>query len=491
MDRDGAHGGRQDGERDGRQGEEQVRDDTELMYQSVERQAELVRTGKTTSRALVEAALRRIARIDPALGAFRVVLAEQALAEADARDAEGADGPLHGVPIAVKDELDVAGQVTTFGGAANHTPVTGDSEAVRRLRAAGAVVIGKTTMPEFGQWPFTESVAHGHTRNPWDTTRTPGGSSGGSAAAVAAGLVGAALGGDGGGSIRIPAACCGLFGLKPQRGRVSTAPNAHLWYALGTVGPLTRTVRDSALLYDVLAGTTPTDRWSARPATTGWVRALETQPGRLRIGYSAKPAVPGIRPHPAHVEAMLETVRALRELGHDVREVHPRYPDATAPFAAQFCGGVRAEAAAVERPDLLERRTRSTLALARLVPESAVERGIRAGERLAVRADRMFTTMDLLLTPVIAERPRPVGALDGAGLLTALARSRPMVAYTALWNVTGHPAASVPAGHGPDGLPLAVQLVGRRDDEVTVLRVAAQLETVRPWSQRRPEPPAR
>ncbi|WP_328863621.1 amidase [Streptomyces virginiae] len=469
---------------------EQDDDDAELMFQGVARQAELVRTGKTTSRALVEAALRRIGRTDPVLGAFRVVLAEQALAEADARDAAEPTGPLHGVPVAVKDELDVAGQVTTFGGSANRTPVAADSEAVRRLRAAGAVVIGKTTMPEFGQWPFTESAAHGHTRNPWDTTRTPGGSSGGSAAAVAAGLIGAALGGDGGGSIRIPAACCGLFGLKPQRGRVSTAPNAHLWYALGTVGPLTRSVGDAALLYDVLAGTTPTDRWSARPASTSWVQALETPPGRLRIGYSVKSAVPGVRPHPEHVGAVLESVRALRELGHDVREVDPRYPDATAPFAAQFCGGVRAEADAVERPDLLERRTRRTLALARLVPESAVERGIRAGERLAERADRMFTTMDLLLTPVVAERPRPVGALDGAGLLTALARSRPMVAYTALWNVTGHPAASVPAGLGEDGLPLAVQLVGRRDDEVTLLRVAAQLEEVRPWARRRPRPPA-
>ncbi|MFD9014205.1 amidase family protein, partial [Streptomyces sp. NPDC059552] len=325
------------------------------------------------------------------------------------------------------------------------------------------------------------------------TPRPRGGASGGWPPAVAPGLVPAALGGHGGGSIRIPAACCGLFGLKPQRGRVSTAPNPHLWYALGTVGPLTRTVRDSALLYDVLAGTTPIHRWSAGPgpgpAAAGWVRALETPPGRLRIGYSAKPAVPGVRPHPAHVEALLETVRALRELGHDVREVDPRYPDATAPFVAQFCGGVRAEAAAVQRPDLLERRTRTTLALARLVPESAVERGIRAGERLAERADRMFTTMDLLLTPVIAERPPPPGALDGAGLLTAMVRSRPMVAYTALWNVTGHPAASVPAGVGADGLPLAVQLVGRRDDEVGVLRVAAQLEAVRPWAQHRPPLP--
>ncbi|MFE2361164.1 amidase family protein, partial [Streptomyces virginiae] len=186
------------------------RDDAELMFQGVERQAELVRTGKVTSRALVEAALRRISRFDPALGAFRVVLAEEALAEADARDAaaEGTYGPLHGVPVAVKDELDVAGQVTTFGGAANHTPVAADSEAVRRLRAAGAVVIGKTTMPEFGQWPFTESTTHGTAHNPWDVTRTPGGGAGGGAPPDAAGRGRAALGRGRGGCKPHPHASC-------------------------------------------------------------------------------------------------------------------------------------------------------------------------------------------------------------------------------------------------------------------------------------------
>ncbi|MFD9355798.1 amidase [Streptomyces sp. NPDC060031] len=478
-------------------------DDAELLFQGVARQAELVRTGKVSARRLVEASLRRIGLLDPTLNAFRVVRAEQALAEADARDAaraSGADGPLLGVPIAVKDELDVAGEVTTYGGAANRTPVAEDAEAVRRLRAAGAVIIGKTAMPEFGQWPFTESAAHGYTRNPWDTTRTTGGSSGGSAAAVAAGLVGAALGGDGGGSIRIPAACCGLFGLKPQRGRVSTAPHPHLWYALGTVGPLTRTVADSALLYDVLSGPADGDRWTARSGATSFTQALATTPGRLRIGYSAKPAVRGVRPHPEHVQALRATALALRELGHDVREIDPRYPDTTAAFLPQFCGGVRVEAAAMERPELLERRTRQTLRLARLAPEGAVEWAVRTGERMAVRANRVFagagagagtgvatgSGLDLLLTPTIAQRPRPVGVLDGAGLLTAMLRSFPMIAYTALWNVTGNPAASVPAGRGSDGLPLAVQLVGRQHDEATILRVAAQLETIRPWADSRP-----
>ncbi|MCX5193460.1 amidase [Streptomyces sp. NBC_00249] len=465
-------------------------DDSELLFLGVARQAELVRAGKVSARQLTEASLRRIERLDRRLGAFRVVLGERALAEADARDAAraaGDDRPLLGVPVAVKDELDVAGEVTTFGGSANHTPAPHDSEAVRRLRAAGAVVVGKTTMPEFGQWPFTESAAYGYTRNPWDTERTPGGSSGGSAAAVAAGLVGAALGGDGGGSIRIPAACCGLFGLKPQRGRVSTAPQPHLWHALGTVGPLTRGVLDSALLYDVLSGPAAGDRWTARPPATSFVRAASTEPGRLRIGWSAKPAVPGVRPCPEHVAALHETVRALRELGHDVREIDPRYPDTTAAFVPQFYGGVRAEAEAVQRPDLLERRTRQTVRTARLAPGAAAEWAVRAGERMAVRANRVFAAVDLLLTPTLAERPRRVGALDGLGMAGAMLRSRPMIAYTALWNVTGNPAASVPAGFAADGLPLSVQLVGPEHEEAAVLQVAAQLESVRPWADRIPD----
>jgi amidase len=179
--------------------------------------------------------------------------------------------------VAIKEELDVAGTVTTFGGKANSSPAAADAEPVRRLRAAGAVVVGKTTMPEFGAFPYTESAARGITRNPWDPTRTPGGSSGGSAVAVATGMVPVALGGDGGGSIRIPAACCGIFGLKPQRGRVSNAPHEHLWWALGTVGPLSRSVRDSALVYDVLRGNLDTDLYRAGDAPS-FVEAAAREP---------------------------------------------------------------------------------------------------------------------------------------------------------------------------------------------------------------------
>ena len=221
--------------------------------------------GSTTPQAEVEGALGRIEARDTELNAFSIVLANEAREQARFLELgeDAARGPLYGVPVAIKEELDVAGCVTTFGGMGNSTPKTEDGEVVRRLRAAGAVVVGKTQMPEFGAYPYTESVAHGYTRNPWRTGFTPGGSSGGTAAAVASGMVPIGLGGDGGGSIRIPAAFCGLFGLKPQRGRVTTSPNPHLWWALGTIGPLSRTVLDSAVVYDVIRGHLPSDRQGA------------------------------------------------------------------------------------------------------------------------------------------------------------------------------------------------------------------------------------
>ncbi|GAA5115354.1 amidase [Haloechinothrix salitolerans] len=463
-------------------------DTQELMYAGLAKQAHLVATGEVSSLELTEAVLARINRLNPELNAFRTVLADAALAEAARLDdvPAGERGPLHGVPVAIKDEIDVEGAVTTFGGLANRTPATADAEVVRKLRVAGAVIVGKTTMPEFGQWPFTESAAYGATRNPWDTTRTPGGSSGGSAAAVASGMVAAALGGDGGGSIRIPSACCGLFGLKPQRGRVSTAPHRDLWLTLGTSGPLTRGVADSALFYDAIRGTVDVDRWHAEEPRMTFAEAAATPPGKLRIGYSATPAVRGLRPEAQHVAALADTAAALRELGHDVREIHPRYPDATAMFTPQYYGGVRDEAKLVERPDLLERRTKQTLALAKLMPERAIQWSVANTDRFAAKVNRIFDDVDLLLTPTIAHRPRRIGALDGANTLTAQLRALPMIAYTALWNVAGNPAAAVPAGFGADGLPLSVQLVGRPHDEVSILRVAAQLETARPWAHHRP-----
>jgi amidase len=438
--------------------------------------------GRLKAVAAVEEALARIAQCDPDLNAFSVVRREQALTEARAVDKvrKAERGPLHGVPIAIKEELDVAGEVTTFGGEANSTPAAEDSEVVRRLREAGAVIVGKTNMPEFGSFPYTESISRGLTRNPWDRTRSPGGSSGGTAAAVAAGMVPAGMGGDGGGSIRIPSACCGLFGLKPQRGRVTTAPHGHLWFALGTVGPLTRSVLDSAMVYDVIRGNVDTDRYRAGDSGS-FVDAAQREPGRLRIGWSTKPTGRGVRPDPIHVRAVEDTARLLGDLGHDVREIDPRYPDPTAAFVLQLFAGVRAEADTVEHYDRLERRTRETYRLGSFVTPRVLDWALRATEKVGARANRVFDRVDVLLTPTIAHRPPRVGILDGRGTVKSVLLSTPAAAYTAIWNVAGNPAASVPCGPAEDGLPVGVQLVGRTDDEVTLLSVAAQLERARPW----------
>lgn len=475
--------------------------DLETAFAGVAGQAGLLERGEATARGLAELALRRIASADRDLNAFRTVDAEGALAAADAADkarAEGDRRPLLGIPVALKDDTDLAGERTTHGTAVRPSPAAADSYLARRLKEAGAVVVGKTRMPEFGQWAFTETAGAGYTRNPWNLGRTTGGSSGGSAAAVAAGLVPMATGSDGGGSIRIPAACCGLYGLKVQRGRVSTAPRPEAWGALAVIGGLTRSVGDAALLYDAIRGNTPTDRWTVGEPRMPFTEAVRTEPGRLRIGVAANPTIPGISLDPEQAAALRATAEVLADLGHDVREVRPRYPRSPGPMSlwiTQAMHGMREEAellcAAAPGPDeaaygLLERRTRENLRNARRLPAGVYPWAVRRSEELALRMNRMFTTMDLLLTPAIAEIPRPHGSLDGANATVASLRSLPSIAYTALWNITGNPAASVPAGLSRDGLPLAVQLVGRTDDEPTVLQVSAQLERVQPWAALRP-----
>lgn len=457
---------------------------SDLARAGVAETASLVATGEVSARGVVEQALGRIESRDRELNAFSRLLVDEAIAEAQARDdalAAGEQaGPLHGVPIAIKEEIDVVGAVTTFGGDANSTPAAADAEVVRRLRAAGAVVVGKTTMPEFGAFPFTESTSRGITRNPWDHSRTPGGSSGGTAVAVSSGMVPVGMGGDGGGSIRIPSASCGLFGLKPQRGRVTTAPHAHLWWALGTAGPLTRSVLDSAIVYDVVRGNVEGDLYTAG-GDEPFVDAVGRDPGRLRIGWSTKAVSLGVRPDPTHVAAVEETARLLTELGHDVREVDPRYPDPTAAFVPQFFAGIRAEADLVEHPDRLERRTRETCRLGSWVTPKVVEWALGQTEQVSTKANRVFDEVDVLLTPAIAHRPVRVGRLDGVGTVRAALRAMPSIAYAALWNVAGNPAASLPCGTGADGLPVAVQLVGRTDDEATLFSLSAQIEQARPW----------
>ncbi|MDX6359993.1 MAG: amidase [Nocardioidaceae bacterium] len=443
---------------------------------------ERIAAGDLTPEVVVGESLRRIEAGNGALNAFSVVLANEARERARFLALGSGDrpGPLYGVPVAIKEELDVVGCVTTFGGLANSTPRTEDGEVVRRLREAGAIIVGKTHMPEFGAWPYTESVANGYTRNPWQVGHTPGGSSGGTAAAVAAGMVPVGLGGDGGGSIRIPAACCGLFGLKPQRGRVTTSPMEHLWWALGTVGPLSRTVLDSAIVYDVIRGNLPTDRWRAGEVGS-FTDAARREPGRLRIGWTVKPVTRGVKPHPEHVAAVRDTARLLTDLGHDVREVDPRYPDPTTAFVPQFFAGIRTEADAVEHYDRLERRTRETYRLGSWVTPRVIDFALRQTEKVSVKANRVFQDVDVLLTPSMAHRPPEVGILDGTGTVRASLKAMPAIAYAALWNLAGNPACSVPSGTGTDGLPIGCQLVGRTDGEETLISLAAQLEAARPW----------
>src|SRR3954471_15417962 len=302
-------------------------EELDLAFAGIARQAELIRSGEVSPVELVELCLRRIERIDPELNAFRVVFAERARAEAvqaEARRGAGGERPLLGVPVAVKDNLDVAGEVTTEGSRAYGAPAAADAEVVRRLRAAGAIVVGKTHLSELAIFPWTESAAWGMTYNPWSDERTAGGSSGGSGAAVAAGLVGAAYASDGGGSIRIPAAVNGLFGLKPQRGRVTLAPHPQHWHGLSQTGSLTRRVIDTALWLDTVAGSAPGDAHSAPAPERSFVEAASTPPGRLRIAVSNKPATRARVREPVR-RAVEETAATLRSLGHDVRTADPDY----------------------------------------------------------------------------------------------------------------------------------------------------------------------
>ena len=467
---------------------------TDLAFAGIARQAELIASGEVSPRELVELYLERIARYDGQLGAFRVVFAERALLEADqararlGAGAQAAQRPLLGVPIAVKDDIDVAGEVTTYGTNAWGEPARADAEVVRRLREAGAVIIGKTKVPEMTLWPFTETATYGVTRNPWDLQRTPGGSSGGSGAAVAAGLVGAALGSDGAGSIRIPAAWCGLLGLKPQRGRVSMAPRRRPWYGLSVNGVLTRSVLDTALFYDVAAGSTDLDSDHAPAPEIPFRTAAAQRPARLRIAVSRKVPLGVISKLDGDAaRALEETAELLRSLGHEVAEDDPDYgADAIPGVLARYLRGNYDDVRALAHPERLERRTKGLARLGGLIPPSVLERALAAEPALTARLGAVFQRHDVLLTPATATPPPRIGALQGRGAIWTLNAVAGMVPYNGVWNATGQPAVSVPAGFGGDGLPRAVQIVGREGDETTLLSLAAQIETERPWAQQRP-----
>ena len=445
----------------------------DVAYAGVLGQRELLRTGALTAVELLDICLDRIDRLDGRLGAFRTVFRERARAEAAAADASRDDRPLLGIPVAVKDNVAIEGHAPSYGTASPEPVARRDAEQVRRLRAAGAVVVGATRLPELALWPFTETAVFGATRNPWSTDRTPGGSSGGSAAAVAAGMVAAATASDGGGSIRIPAACCGLVGLKPQRGRVPLGASADTdeehWHGLSVAGALTRTVADTALLLDVLsAGSLAVD--------------VTADPGPLRVAWSVKGAVP--TPVDPAVRRGLDTVlEALRGMGHAVSESAPSYAGIQESFLVRYASGVRDDLVRLVDPAATENRTRAVAALGRRMPTALLARARRLGDEAAERLSRLPGDADLLVVPTIPHPPLAVGALTGLRTLALAGRVTP---FTAPWNVTGQPALSLPAGLTPDGLPVAVQLVGRPGEEALLLQVAARLEAVLRWPDRRP-----
>jgi amidase len=462
-------------------------DQADLAYAGIAKQADLVRAREVSPVELVDVLLERIERIDPLLNAFRIVFAERARAEA--RQAEGRVGagderPLLGVPVAIKDNIDVAGEITPHGSAAFGEPAARDAEMVRRLRDAGAILIGKTHLPELAIWPATESEAWGITRNPWDTGRTPGGSSGGSGAAVAAGLVGAGLATDGGGSIRIPAACCGLVGLKTQRGRVSLEPHMEHWHGLSVAGSVTRHTIDTALWLDVVAGgpgaTAPAPE---RPFTaSAW-----TAPARLRIALSTATSDPRTKVTEPVRDAVTELGGVLRSLGHSVEERDPDYGWLLPLFLPRWSHGIWEDVKAMPHREAFEPRTRQAAVLGRLLGEGGVGWARAREEARARRINAVFDHCDVLVTPTTPNPPIEAGFFNRVGIARSIDRASGIVTYTTPWNVTGQPAMSIPTpATGDGGLPLAAQLIGRPNDEGTLISLAAQLEAEVGWPERRP-----
>jgi amidase len=443
-------------------------------------QARALREGEVSSRELVEGALARAEATQATLNAFRVIRAEEALAEAEEADrrlGEGASEPLLGVPIAIKDDVDLKGHTTPFG-CGGGRPAARDAEAVRRLREAGAIPIGKTHAPEVGQWHFTETPLNGATRNPWNTDHTPGGSSGGSAAAVAAGVVPAALGSDGAGSIRIPAAWTGLVGIKPQRGRVSTWPDAEAFNGLSCYGPLARGAADAALMLDAARGNVPADLHKPPEPSEPFAAAAAREPGRLRVAVSfTTPFGLANKLDPEHRAAVEAFAERLAGLGHEVVRDDPDYGMVGAAIIPRGMAGVEEWLAAHgEDRGGLEARTRTHARFGRALTGLPLRLSRAAEPALRRRLGRVFERCDVVLTPVTAKPPPRIGALRDRGYWATSTTASATCPYAFAWNVVGWPGMSVPASLTSSGLPIGAQLLGREGDEATLLSLAGQVE---------------
>jgi amidase len=463
----------------------------ELEFTGLREQAELLRNRQVSARELTELSLSRIEATQPTLNAFRCVRAERALAEADEADRRlqaGDQAPLLGVPIAIKDDLDLEGETTAFGCAGAFEPKTADAEAVRRLREAGAVIVGKTNSPEFGQWPLTEGPAFGTTRNPWSLAHTPGGSSGGSAAAVAAGLVPAALGSDGLGSIRIPAAWTHLIGIKPQRGRISTWPDPAAFNGLTCIGPLARTVADAATLLDAASGNHAQDAHRPSHPSLPFTDAAGRQPRPLKIALSLKPpftVAPSEldRDIQAQVERLAET---LSGLGHELEHADPSYGVLGVSMLPRSTAGLYDWLGRVPDPSLLDPRTRHNAGIGRFLGGPILQAALALEPLMRRQVGSIFRRFDVVLAPTTAQPPLRVGAFDN---LSGWATDKAMVAacpYAWPWNLLGWPGLNVPAGFTSKGLPVGAQLLGPSGSEALLISLAAQLEGVERWQARRP-----
>ena len=457
----------------------------DLAFAPALEQAARVRAGDVSPLELVELYLERIERLDPQLNAYVTVDAEGACAAAQSP----ADGPFRGVPVPIKDLTETAGLRTTYScrAFADYVPKA-DAAVVRRIRAAGFVVLGKTNTPELGSIAMTESELNGDCRNPWDVSRTPGGSSGGAAAAVAAGLAPIAHGSDGGGSIRIPASCCNLFGLKPSRGRVSPAPYGSGSLGLGTSGPIARTVRDAAALLDVMSGYEPGDFYVAPPPAMPFLAEADEEPGRLRIAVTTEPPI-DMPVDPVCAAGVHAAAELLTELGHDVVEATPpwRSDDAVEQFTRIWQIGPAV--AGVDDFALLEPLNRMLAENARTTASSESALAVMRLQSLTRRIVAFWNDIDVVVTPTLALPPVPVGwTWDGAGgdPQVAFSRQWQWTPFTAMVNVTGQPAMSVPLHWSGEGLPIGVHVIGRPFAEATLIRLAAQLEEARPWADKRP-----
>ncbi len=465
-------------------------------------QAELVRKREASPRELVDAAIARIEKVNPRLNAVITRRFEKARAEADSRALP--DGPFRGVPFLLKD------LVCHSAGDPYHAGMQllrelrwtepADTHLAARFRAAGFVFLGKTNTPELGPVPTTEPLAYGPTRNPWDTARSPGGSSGGSAAAVASGMVPAAHANDGGGSIRIPSSACGLVGLKPSRGRTSLGPDAgETWAGMAIEHAVTRSVRDTAAILDAVAGPAPGDPYTAPPPVRPFREEVGAPPGRLRVGLLTRAPGGQFDVHPDCVAAARDAARLLESLGHRVEESHPAALDELEAGVASVT--IVTTWTARDLAYWSERTGREigprdvepmVWGIAEMGRATTGLQYIRAVEYMHGYARRMAgwwtEGFDLLLTPTLVEPPPTLGQFDATAddPLHGFVRSATFVAFTLPFNMTGQPAISLPLHWSREGLPIGVQLVAAYGREDVLLRMAAQLEEARPWREKRP-----